>query len=92
MSNDRTTRGFYSKYFATTYFFFEIRSTFLSCCTTIKNNISFGQPNNLAGIARKFFVCVIFFGMDGTVERRVEYSLAVGEMSFFGGIPRSAII
>jgi hypothetical protein len=22
----------------------------------------------------------------------VEYSLAVGEMSFFGGIPRSAII
>jgi hypothetical protein len=46
----------------------------------------------LAGIARKFFVCVIFFGMDGTVERRVEYSLAVGEMSFFGGIPRSAII
>jgi hypothetical protein len=46
----------------------------------------------MAGVARKFFVCVIFFGMDATIERRVEYSLAVGEMSFFGVIPRSAII
>jgi hypothetical protein len=46
----------------------------------------------VVGVAQKFFVCVIFFGIDGTIERRVEYSLAVGEMSFFGGIPRSAII
>jgi hypothetical protein len=40
----------------------------------------------------KFFSWIILLGIDGTIKYRMEYSLAVGEISFLGSIPRGAII